>query len=69
MHLDIKLVRISKIIKKKHKINLLEFQSQKYEAVKRPLNSRLNINKIEKIIKINIPKWNKDLKYNLINKK
>ncbi len=61
---------ISKIVKKKHSIKPFKIlRSQKHEAVKRPLNSRLNIKKIEKIIQINIPKWNKDLRYNLINRK
>lgn len=61
---------ISKILKKKHNIKPFKIlRSQKNETVKRPLNSRLKIKKIEKIIKVNIPKWNRDLKYNLINNK
>ena len=42
---------------------------EKSYAIKRPLNSRLNLKKLKKIIKIKILNWKQDLRYNLLYKK
>ena len=63
-------LEISKILKKKHNIKPFNIsQKEKSNYVKRPLNSRLNLKKLEKIIKIKILNWKKDLRYNLLYKK
>jgi len=55
---------LSKILKKKTKINYYEYKNRNLK-VKRPLNSKLNISKIEKALNIKLIDWKKDLRENL----
>ena len=57
-------IYLNKILKKKTKINFYEYKNQK-SKVKRPLNSKLNISKIEKALNIKLIDWKKDLRENL----
>ena len=59
-------LEISKIIKKKHFIKPVKrLKNNIYNTVKRPMNSRLNLKKIENALNLKIYSWKKDLKDNL----
>ena len=57
-------IYLNKILKKKTKINFYEYKNQK-SKVKRPLNSKLDISKIEKALNIKLISWKQDLRENL----
>ena len=62
-------VEISKILKIKSEISpIKKIFINNRATVKRPSNSKLNIKKIEKILKLNIFTWKKDLRLNLLKK-
>lgn len=48
---------------------LVRISKKNENSVLRPMNSRLNIKKIEKLLKIKIVSWEEDLKNNLKVKK
>ena len=52
----------------KNKIQKLKYKDLKLKT-ERPLNSSLNINKIQKSFKINLPSWQKELKNYMKEKK